>query len=260
MRDDERRKRDSLASFDRASDAYRTSDVHREGDDLALLASWCAGASRALDVACGAGHTAGAVAEGGVPVVACDGAREMVREAVDAYDVAGAVGDAERLPFRDGAFDAVTCRIAAHHFPDPPAFLREAARVLEPGGIVAFEDNYAPAGLADFLNDVERLRDPTHVESYTEARWRAWFDEAGFAVSTVHHTTRRLDFEAWVERLGVPEETRTTLVERFLTAPPDVRDALGVEVDGETVRGFDSPKLLLKAERPATAGSDDAER
>jgi len=249
--DRNRRKRDSAASFDRASEAYRTSDVHRAGEDLDLLATWCGDASQALDVACGAGHAGGAVTDQGVSVVACDAAPRMVRETVEAYPVRGVVADAERLPFADGSFDALTCRIAAHHFPDPAAFVREAARVLEPGGVVAFEDNVAPAGIEAFLNRVERLRDPTHVRSHTEAQWREWFDESGLAVSTVRHTTRRLDFEDWVERLDVDTETRATLTEVFRAAPESVREALDVDVEAGRVQSFDSPKLLLRAEKPA---------
>jgi SAM-dependent methyltransferase len=43
---------------------------------------------------------------------------------------------AERLPFRDGAFDRVMCQGSLDHFADPAAFMREAARVLAPDGRV----------------------------------------------------------------------------------------------------------------------------
>jgi len=47
------------------------------------------------------------------------------------------------LPF-GGAFDLVTCRIAAHHFADIGRFLRESARALRPGGLLAVVDNVVP--------------------------------------------------------------------------------------------------------------------
>nr|WP_223301889.1 class I SAM-dependent methyltransferase [Haladaptatus sp. R4] len=141
--DELERKRATTDSFGAVAASYLDSDVHREGADLELLASWCDGASTALDVACGAGHTAGALAEtaDADTVVAADATPEMVETATDAFPVVGTVADAERLPFSDEAFDAVTCRIAAHHFPNPDAFVSEVARVLAPGGVVAFEDN-----------------------------------------------------------------------------------------------------------------------
>ena len=53
-------------------------------------------------------------------------------------------GDAERLPFDDGAFDAVICECAFCLFPDKPTATREIARVLARGGQL---------GLADLVRD-----------------------------------------------------------------------------------------------------------
>jgi ubiquinone/menaquinone biosynthesis C-methylase UbiE len=46
--------------------------------------------------------------------------------------------DAERLPFADESFDLVLGHAVLHHFPRPPAALSECARVLRPGGTLAF--------------------------------------------------------------------------------------------------------------------------
>jgi SAM-dependent methyltransferase len=46
--------------------------------------------------------------------------------------------DAERLPFPDESFDLVLGHAVLHHVPDPPTALRECARVLHPGGTLAF--------------------------------------------------------------------------------------------------------------------------
>jgi SAM-dependent methyltransferase len=57
-------------------------------------------------------------------------------------------GTAEALPYDDGAFDAAVCQLVVHFMTDPPAGLREMARVTRPGGVVAANvwDNYGEGG------------------------------------------------------------------------------------------------------------------
>ncbi len=49
-------------------------------------------------------------------------------------------GDACRMPFGDATFNAAYCIESAFHYPDKAAFVRECARVLEPGGILSLAD------------------------------------------------------------------------------------------------------------------------
>lgn len=253
MRESRDRKRSAAARFgDRAAE-YLDSDVHRAGDDLDRLAGWCASAERGLDVATGAGHTAGALLDTGVDrVVAADAAPAMVTTATAAFPgLEGVVCDAERLPFAAGSFDAVTCRIAAHHFPSPTAFVDEVARVLEPGGTFAFEDNVAPAddALDDFLNTVERLRDPTHVRSHAVADWIEWLEDAGFAVETSSVVTKRLEFDGWIANVDAPAERRERVAAAFEEAPPGAAETFEITRGDGTIESFANLKLLVRATR-----------
>lgn len=66
------------------------------------------------------------------------------------------VGDAENLPFGDGGFDAVLCANSFHHYPNPGAFLREAHRVLRPGGKLILRD-YTSNDIAVWLMNTFEL-------------------------------------------------------------------------------------------------------
>jgi len=96
--------------------------------------------SSVLDVATGTGLIAREIIERfGASVVGLDQSAEMIREA-SAREIPGLTlvrGDGQRLPFADGAFDAVTFTYLLRYVDDPPATLAELARVLRPGGEMA---------------------------------------------------------------------------------------------------------------------------
>ena len=254
MNDRSIRKTTAAKSFGESADGYLNSRTHSEGDDLESLASWCDGATRALDIATGAGHTAGALLDTGVPsVIAADASRSMVETSVASFlGVRGVVADAERLPFEADAFDAVTCRIAAHHLPDPEAFVREVARVIRPGGVFAFEDNVAPEDdeLGSFINRLERMRDPTHVESYRTSAWHEWMADAGFTVERTEHLMKRIPYAPWIDRIGsLDTEEKTSVHQHLLCAPNAAVEFFEIEYDGDSVDSFGSLKALIRAER-----------
>jgi SAM-dependent methyltransferase len=103
-----------------------------------------------LDVGCGFGRHAYEAAKRGARVVAFDYAEaelKEVRNTFGAMATAGEVGDASlagtvqgdatRLPFADATFDRVIASEVLEHVPDDDEALRELARVLRPGGVIA---------------------------------------------------------------------------------------------------------------------------
>jgi hypothetical protein len=174
------------------ADAFRESATHREGPDLDLLVEWCEPGRdvKVLDVATGGGHVARRLREEGCTVVTVDPAPGMQPDVVAA---------AERLPFEDGSFDVVTCRIAAHHFQDIRKAVTEMARVAQK--LVVIEDNVF---LGKRVEEAERLRDPTHVRCYSEPEWKDVLTKAGLEVEQVERFERRPVFEDWLERVDTP--------------------------------------------------------
>ncbi|PGF16130.1 SAM-dependent methyltransferase [Natrinema sp. CBA1119] len=249
------RKRDVATTFGNATDGYRDGAVFEKGVDLEQLVDWCTDATCALDIATGAGHVAGSLADRGVSsVVAADLSPEMVRTATTEYPrVEGVAVDAERLPFATNRFDAVTCRFAAHHFPDPAAFLSEVERVLAPGGVFALEDLCVPADpeLAAYVNRIERLRDPGHVETYSRSRWLELFDETGLTLEANHETSRRLEVDAWLDRMDVPADRRREIRVLLSDAPAALEEAFGFQYagDGDRLESYRTGIVLLRARR-----------
>ena len=172
--------------------AFRESPTHRQGPDLDLLVEWCEPGPdvKVLDVASGGGHVARRLREEGCTVVTVDPAPGMK---------ADVVAPAEHLPFEDGSFDVVTCRIAAHHFGDIGAAVGEMARVSN--RLLVIEDNVFRGEHAE---EAEKLRDPTHVRCYSEGEWKELVTEAGFEVEQLEHFPRRQSVDAWLERVDTP--------------------------------------------------------
>jgi SAM-dependent methyltransferase len=141
----------------------------------------------ALDVATGGGHVARRLREAGANVVSSDPAPGMQPDVICR---------AEHLPFADGAFDVVACRIAPHHFDDIHEAMREMARVAAKRVVV--EDNMF---MGEEREQAEGLRDPSHVRCYSEDEWRSLFDQAGLDVDEVRRFDRRIGLDSWLERV-----------------------------------------------------------
>jgi len=176
------------------AEAFRESPTHREGPDLDLLVEWCEPAEgvKVLDVATGGGHVARRLREEGCTVVTVDRAPGMQPDVVSR---------AEDLPFADGSFDVVTCRIAAHHFEDVREAVGEMARIAQ--HLVVIEDNVF---IDETVEEAERLRDPTHVRCYSEEEWKELLAHAGLEVEQIEHFERKPVVEDWLARVETPPE------------------------------------------------------
>ena len=96
-----------------------------------------------LDVGCGTGFLIELLAEQrDARYCGLDLSDEMIRVA-KGKAIPGAVfiaGSADRLPYPDESFDIVTCSQSFHHYPYPGKAMREAWRVLRPGGLYILSD------------------------------------------------------------------------------------------------------------------------
>lgn len=232
----------AAARFGQQAKAYVESAVHAGGPDLDWIEDAVRGHADAqlLDLGCGGGHVAYRVAPHVQHVVACDLSREMLA-AVRAEAKARGLGNistrqspAESLPFDDDSFDFVACRFSAHHWDNLCAGLKEAARVLRPGGKALFVDGRSPGTpqLDTHLQAIELLRDPSHVRDYSLAEWTGALTAAGLPPGYVRTGQLRMEFASWTQRMQTPEGIAQSI--RYLQSqlPEPARSHFGIEKDG----------------------------
>jgi len=134
---------------------------------------------RVLDVGCGTGFATEALVEVSDHVYGLDQSVHQLEKAwakLGKHDpVAFHLGDAERLPFRDGAFDVVWSSGSIEYWPDPVATLAEMRRVVKPGGrVLVVGPDYPKNSLFARLADAIML-------FYDEDEADRMFREAGYA-------------------------------------------------------------------------------
>ncbi len=103
-----------------------------------------------LDIGCGTGRLLEAAGRRwtGARLIGIDASEGMIAEARHKHD--GEVrfsferGDSSRLPLEDASFDAVFSTVSFHHWGDQSGGIREAARVLRPGGLFVLADIRMP--------------------------------------------------------------------------------------------------------------------
>jgi ubiquinone/menaquinone biosynthesis C-methylase UbiE len=247
------------AQFGAIAPAYVTSPGHAAGDDLEQLAAWgrALGPTRVLDLATGGGHTALAFAAIAPRVVAYDVTEPMLRAARGLLHAQGhpatafVAGDVEALPFRDGAFDVVTCRIAAHHFGDVAAAVREVRRVLRPGGSFLLQDilGHDDGEASAFVTEVERRRDPSHVRAYRAVEWKAFLRAGGLTPIDTAIVAKGRPWEEWTTRTRMSPQARRELDRFVLAAPARCRAAFDFRISDGHIESFSDRMLLVRADR-----------
>jgi ubiquinone/menaquinone biosynthesis C-methylase UbiE len=236
-------KQDTKDQFAKTSQAYLSSATHAKDIDLDLIILLLQPNERmsVLDVATGAGHTALKVAPYVKEVVATDLTDEMLERVKEltaernSTNVKVMLADAEDLPFEDGAFDAVTCRIAPHHFLEVQKAITEIGRVLKPDGVFVLEDSISPLDteLDVFINTLERVRDRTHIRSYTLPEWHVFAAHARLAVEETLIYRKRHSIQDWVDRAGISDDEKLRVMTLLRDVASNAKKYYEVTFDGE---------------------------
>lgn len=208
---------------------------------------------RVLDVACGPGIVASALAERAQEVVALDLTPQMLEKAKERCAKSGRTnvvfkeGSATALPFADAHFDAVVTRLSFHHFLEPCAALKEMLRVLRFGGTVAVADvvSAEEPDKSELHNAIEALRDPSHVRMLPTSELIAMVVQSGVTIEQQQTWDKPREFEEWVGIVANPERVAPlrTVVRELAMAGRDA--GIGLRLSEGAIHFFHRWQLVV---------------
>ena len=246
--------------FGRSACAYSTSEVHAAGESLKLLLELVSPKPHwhGLDIATGAGHTAILFAPHIQQITATDITRAMLDATKELANQKGIsnlrteVADAEQLPIADGSMNLVTCRLAFHHFQQQNRALAEVFRVLKPGGVFGFTDNFTvnDGNAADFYNLFETIRDPSHFLVHSLDGISTLFHDAGFTIESTRLLSKEFEFHNWADRQHVNDADKNRLLKMLDQVPRQLTDLLKPRKTNETCY-FSLAEAVIIARKPA---------
>jgi SAM-dependent methyltransferase len=189
-----------------------------------LLAPF-AGDERAVDVGCGTGALAYALAPLVHEVVGVDSSEEYLAAARE-HAPPGCtfvVGDAAALPFPYGDFDLAGCLRVLHHVRRPELVVSELARVTRRGGRILIVDQLGDVDPIRSLelDRFEHARDPSHTRLLPDADIRGFLDANDLVVVANEIVRERRDMSRYLDLCGLEGEERER-VARMAPASPEV--------------------------------------
>ncbi len=193
--------------------------------ELSYFLSWAKPLKgKILDVAACAGHAVCEIAPFVESVVALDFRKEMVHKVIERAaehnltNIKACLSFSNHLNFNAGTFDGVICRGIAHHIGEIQLFLSEIVRVLKPGGWFLLEDIVGPNefSFTKELDEVEKIRDPSHIHFYTPEIWTKMIAEAGLEQKKVEIAPKLYNLNNLFVKANVPELKQEFLMQKML--------------------------------------------
>ena len=149
-------------------------------------------------------------------------------EKENAENMTFVLGDAVELPFLDESFEIVFSRLAFHHFTNMEQPFSEMKRVLKPGGkLVVIDMEAAEETLRQVEDEIETLRDPSHVRNRSKAEFLSLYQANGLSVEICEITKIPVVLQNWMELTQTPDSTQNSIISR-----------MEEEMNGKTKTGF----------------------
>lgn len=248
--------------FGNNAEKYVKSKIHANGPDLQYVVQQVESRhnTRLLDIATGGGHVANILAPLFKEVVALDLTEKMLENAKNFIisngheNVSFVAGNAESLPFADGFFDTITCRIAAHHFTNPPQFIYEVNRTLEHNGLFILIDNVSPENneYDTFYNFIEKKRDPSHERALKKTEWITLLEKNGLQIQSCLTFDKKFEFDWWCDMMNVPLQKRMKLTECMMKTPVEMQEFFNIQIENNKINSFYTEMALFVCKKSAT--------
>jgi SAM-dependent methyltransferase len=188
---------------------------------------------RILDIGCGPGVLAGALAGRGATVTGIDPGEAAIRDARARVPAARfELASAEALPFADASFDGAVMLNALHHVPDPAAALSEAARVVGPGRVVVIVEPLAEGSSFAALRPIE---DETAIRAAAQAAIAAALGSGVFTCTRdVTYERHEIvpDLAGFLERATAVDPARRAAIEADPAGIRAAFEAAAARVEG----------------------------
>jgi SAM-dependent methyltransferase len=232
------------AEFTRQARPFAEARVLRAPELTTAIVEALGSAARGdvVDLASGPGVVTESLAVSAQRVVALDLtaatlelARERVRDAGHRH-VRFVRGDVTRAPLAAERFDGAVLRLALHHFANPGAAVATAHTLLRPGGRLVVLDLLSPEDPEDrpLHAALERLRDPSHVDTLTGEALQALAAASGFGSAQLRTWSLERRFEEWARIIDDPVRTDALELVMRALARRGVEAGIGLrETDGD---------------------------
>ena len=100
-----------------------------------------------------------------------------------------------------------------------------------------------------FILDVEKRRDPSHVRSLPQREWAAFLKAAGLTVIDEGMLSKVRNWEEWTGRMRMSAQAKADLERVVLDAPARCRQGFGFKVEQGRIESFTDRMILLRADK-----------
>ncbi|WP_192349943.1 class I SAM-dependent methyltransferase [Algoriphagus sp. Y33] len=230
-----------IKQFSKQAVGYSSITSHSDALDKLVQISGITKEDTVLDIACGTGIVSCEFAKHAHFVTGIDITEEMLDHArksqqkENLQNVSWETGDVTDLPYPDNHFSLVISRFGFHHFLDPLQVLSEMTRVCKSNGLIMVVDVSVPDDKINKYNEMEKLRDYSHVSTISKAGFASIFEKTGL---------KHPETDDYVMQITLNEQLQAS----FPTNPDELKNMIlqdiGVDNLGINARWFGEEVML----------------